>query len=207
MKWPYFLFMLGGILGITAGIAVNNPHRFIGLGDWLWLWCVLAAAGFGLLSFACVRLAIGTRGIRRWLLASCAGFTALVGLACIAWGGLSSLLVDYSNEQRVAATSPDGRFEVILYYADRRAAHLRDRPDGLYLQTTEGFLSKRTYLGCLSDSGHDRLDWVRFADANTVVVRQVGQEGVTERSVSFDPVKVRVIRPMGDSCPPDLYTG
>lgn len=178
--------MLGGLLVVTAGPAVINPYRLIGLGDWLWLWCVLAVSGFGLLSVAGVRLAIAGRGVRRWLLTSCAGCTALAGLAGIAWGGLTAMLVDYSDEQRVTTVSPDGRFAVILYYADRRSARLTDRPDGLYLQTTEGFFSKRAYLGCLSDSGPHRLDSVWFADANTVVVRQEGEEGMTERSVSFN---------------------
>jgi hypothetical protein len=113
------------------------------------------------------------------------------------------MLVDYSNEQRVAAVSPDGRFVVVLYYADRRSANMPDRPGGLYLQTTEGFFSKREYLGCLSDSGVHRLDSVRFAGSNTIIVRE---EGKREYSVPFDPAKVRVSQPMGDSCAPDLYT-
>ncbi|WP_433474745.1 hypothetical protein ACQPZP_39570 [Spirillospora sp. CA-142024] len=199
--------MIGGLLTITAVPAVINPFRFIGLGDWLWLWCLLAFAGFCLLSVASVRLAIAWSGVRRWSLAFCASCMALAALAGIAWGGLTTMLVDYSNEQRVATVSADGRFAIVLYYADRRSANLTDQPDGLYLQTTEGFFSKREYLGCLSDSGDHRLDSVRFADANTIVVRQEGQEGKRERSVSFDPVKVRVGSPIGDSCPPDLYTG
>ncbi|WP_433461834.1 hypothetical protein [Spirillospora sp. CA-128828] len=207
MRWTYCLLVLGGLLVITTGPAVINPYRFIGLGDWLWLWCSLAVAGFGLLSVAGLWLATACRGIQRWLLASLAGVTALAGLVGVAWGGLNTMLVDYSNEQRIATVSSDGRFAVVLYYADHRSANLTDRPDGLYLQTTKGFFSKRAYLGCLSDSGAHRLDSVRFADANTIVVRQEGQEGKRERSVSFDPGKVRVSLPMGDSCPPALYTG
>ncbi|WP_433186867.1 hypothetical protein [Actinoallomurus sp. CA-150999] len=206
MRWTYLLIALGGLLVITAGSAMINPYGFIGLGDWLWLWCLLAAVGFGLLSVAGVRLAIAGRDARRRLLACCAGGTVLAGLASIAWCLLTTMLVDYSNEQRVAAVSSNGQFVVVLYYADRRSATMTDRPDGLYLQTTEGFFSKRKYLGCLSDSGDHRLGSVRFAGVSTIVVREEGGEGEKEYSVAFDPVKFRVSQPMGDSCPPDLYT-
>ncbi|TCC57980.1 hypothetical protein E0H73_26880 [Kribbella pittospori] len=207
MRSTYGVLALGGLLVVIAGPAMSNPYRFVGLGDLLWLWCLLAVAGFVLLSVAGARLAIAVRGIRRWLLAFCAGGTALAALAGLAWAGLTALLVDQSNVQRVATVSPDGRFAVVLYYADRRSAGSPDRPDGLYLQTTEGFFSKRSYVGCLPDSGVHRLNSVRFADASTIVVRQEGSEGSRERSVSFDPVTVRVGSPMGDSCPGALYTG
>ncbi|WP_329255112.1 hypothetical protein OG417_13585 [Actinoallomurus sp. NBC_01490] len=141
MRWTRLLLALGGLLVVIAGPAVINPYGFTGLGDRLWLWCSLAAAGFVLLSVAGVRLSIAGRGVRSWLPALCAGCTALAALASIAWCLLTTTLVDYSNEQRVAAVSPDGRFAVVLYYADRRSASMTDRPGGLYLQTTEGFFS------------------------------------------------------------------
>ncbi|KAB2378961.1 hypothetical protein [Actinomadura montaniterrae] len=206
-RWICCLLVLGALLAGAAGTALINPYRFVGLGDRIWLWCVLAVAGFGLIGVASVLLAKAQHGIWSRLLVVCAGCTVLAGVACISWSYLITLSIDYSNEQRVATVSPDGKFAVILNYAHPQYSHAADRPDGLYLQTRDGFFSKRAYIGCLSDSGAHRMDAVWFAGANTIVVRQEGDEGKTERSVSFDPVKVRVDQPMGDSCPPTLYTG
>lgn len=192
---------LGGVaclLGAVAVLTFANPFRWIGLGDRPWLSLFLAAAGFGMLCVTSVLLAMARGGLR-----SLPPALAAVGslLAALVTGGLGAFLVyNVDLDQRVLATSNDGRFEIVVH----NTTNVIDPVEGLYLQTTSGPFSRRAYLGCLNqDSSRESFRSARFGGDDTVVL-----EGTRTWTLRFDPDTVRSSDKVElGACTRQLYTG
>jgi hypothetical protein len=188
---------VGGLLVAVAGSALANPFRWIGLGDRSWLWLFLAAAGLGIVCVTCLQLTVARRGLGRVLPA-----LAVVGLflaALVAAGFGLFRLAFQDPDQRVVATSSDGRFEIIVH----DTSSIIDPVEGLYVETTSGPFSRRAYLGCLSARTSESIDSARFAGTGTVVL-----EGTKQWTLRFDPENVRAIDTVKEGgCARQLYTG
>jgi hypothetical protein len=181
-----------------------NPLRFTVIGDLAWLWLLILAAGLAALAVLSVRAAAKRRGVRLWLLVAGAMGSALGALGALAGvGGIGLFaLLGGSGPQRVIAVSPDQRFHLVLH----EAASGIDPVQGLYIQTTGGPFSQRTYLGCVNgDADGKLLASGRFTGADTVRVRA---ENGRQWTLRFNPDTVRAIDTLPPAiCGKDLYTG
>lgn len=189
---------VGGVLVISAVLALANPFRWIGLGDLRGLWLFMAAVGFGLLCVTCVLLAIARRGWWGLSLSLAAAGLVLAALAATGAGLLALVFVDL--DQRVVARSGDGRFVVIVH----DTSNIIDPVEGLYVQTTNGPFSRRAYLGCFNSDSGGEFESVRFTGTGTVVVKG----GAKQWTLRFDADNVRTIDTVEEGmCSSQLYTG
>ncbi|WP_329094565.1 hypothetical protein OG979_09670 [Actinomadura citrea] len=196
-KRTAWLSVAGGLLVAVAGLAVANPFRWTGLGDRTWLWTFVGAAGLGTLCATCVRLAVAGRGPAR--LASALAAVGLCLAALVAAGGGLLVLAFRGGDQRVVATSPDGRFEVVVH----DTSNIIDPVQGAYVQTTNGPFSRRAYLGCFNSESGASVESARFVGPDTVTL-----EGTKRWELRFDSVNVRSIETVEEgACTRQLYTG
>jgi hypothetical protein len=189
--------LVGGLLVAVAGSALANPFRWIGLGDRSWLWLFLAAAGLGALCVPCTRLAVASRGPRRLPPALAVACLLLAAPGSAGFGLFRLAFQDL--DQRVMATSGDGRFELIVH----DTSSVIDPVKGLYVQTTSGPFSRRAYLGCVNADSGESIDSAHFGGTGTVVI-----EGTRQWTLRFDPENVRAIDTVKEGgCARQLYTG
>ncbi|MQA77855.1 MAG: hypothetical protein GEV10_05145 [Streptosporangiales bacterium] len=189
---------VGALLIALAGLTFVNPFRWVGFGDRPWLSLLLAAAGLSVLGITCVLLAAARGGSRS--LPPALGAVALLAAALVTTG--VGMLLGYvmDLDQRVLATSRDGRFEVIVH----DTTNVIDPVQGLYVQSTSGPFSRRAYLGCFnSDSSSESFRTARFGGGDTVVL-----DGTKQWTVRFDPETVRSSDHVElGACTRQLYTG
>jgi hypothetical protein len=195
--WTAWLGPVGALMIAMASLALANPFRWVGLGDRSWLWLFLAAAGLGTLCAPCLRLAVTRRGPRRLPPALAVACLLLAALVAAGFGLFRLAFLDL--DQRVVATSGDGRFEIIVH----DTSSVIDPVQGLYVQTTSGPFSRRAYLGCVNTDSGESIGSAHFGGAGTVVL-----QGTRQWTVRFDSENVRTIDTVQEGgCARQLYTG
>ncbi|MFC5747332.1 hypothetical protein [Actinomadura rugatobispora] len=200
MTLPSRIGAAGLLLLAAAALVTLNPFRWIVFGDALHYRLGTTALGLLLLVVACVVTMVKTADWRRWTALPLAVCSTLAALWC-AYNALGYLIFANPDKLQPVAVSPDGRLKVVLHDNSGWAGY----DQGLYVQSTDGFFSKRAYLGCRNlYEGETKFDRVRFTAPDTVVVK-AGEE---EWTLRFDPKDVKTINTTSENfCKQDLYTG
>ena len=185
----------------TAAVTATwvNPYRWTGLGD-LSRWSPFPLA-LALVLFAAAGLVAAGRIRRRawrWTVRG-VSVCAVPAAALSALAGTVGLMF-WDGDTRVAAVSPDGRFELLVH----QTSNMIDPVEGVYVQTRDGPFSRRAYLGCGNFDAMEPFIWMGFTGPDTVVVKSRTRQW----TLRFDPVKVRAIDTLPEAmCGQGLYTG
>ncbi|MFC5747331.1 hypothetical protein [Actinomadura rugatobispora] len=197
MRLSKVLGAAGLLLLAVVGLAWLNPFRWVGAGDLMSFTPFAVAAALALIMaagfFAAPKVRRGWRWAT-WAASVCVGMVAVLSVMT-GW----FVLAFRDTDMRVAAVSPDGRFKLIVH----ETSNVIDPVEGLYVQSTDGPLSRRAYFGCFNHDATEPLEWARFTGPDTVTVKAEGQW-----TLRFDPDEVRAIDTLPDGmCAQGLYTG
>ncbi|XVQ11283.1 hypothetical protein ACQP1W_01545 [Spirillospora sp. CA-255316] len=197
MKLPYTLGAAALLPFALAGAAWLNPYRWVGVGDLLWFSPFLIGGGLALLTAAGLFAAPKARRGWGWAVWAASVCTGLVAVLCVMAGMF--VLAFRDTDTRVAAVSPDGRFELIVH----ETSNVIDPVEGLYVQSTDGPFSRRAYFGCFNHDASEPIKGVAFTGTDTITVKAERQW-----TLRFDPEEVRAIDTLPDGlCGQGLYTG
>ncbi|GGV24244.1 hypothetical protein GCM10010182_53330 [Actinomadura cremea] len=186
------LFVAGAIVGM------ENPYRWLGLVGMGPLWAGLLVAGLLVLGVVVARTKPPGPS---WIPMAGAFCCAAAAVSVAALAALASVITfDGGGGTRVVDVSADGGLRLVMH----DTSNVIDPVVALYVESDDGFFSKRAFLGCRnSDGGVGWIDSARFGGPDTVVV-----EAERRWTLTIDPDGVRAIDTLSkDMCLPGLYTG
>lgn len=188
--------VVGVLLVVAAVLAIANPFRWIGLGDLSWQPVAIAAVGFAVLAVVAIRPGAWAPP---WFAPVAVSVLTLFSAVTVWLVVLGAMFAD-TEKIRVVDVSADGRFRLLVH----DTSNVIDPVKALYVESTEGWFGRRTFLGCRnSDTTVGWIDSARFGGPDTVVV-----EAERRWTLRFDPEDVRAIDTLSDDqCLPGLYTG